>query len=491
MRAPTAPIMMNTKISTLFARFRALLSAPVDVASLVVFRVAFGVILLWEIVEYFWHGWIAEYWIRPPFHFTYPGFDWVHPWPGDGMYVHMAVLGVLAVFIAAGFFYRASATLFFLGFTYTFLLERARYLNHFYFVCLVSLLMIFVPAHRAFSVDAWRRPKLRAHTVAFWPLWLLRVQLGIVYFYSGVAKVNPDWFRGEPLCTWLHRLNTAPLVGPLFDSPLTACLISWAGLAFDLLIVPLLLWRRTRPIAFLAALFFHLTNSWFFTIGIFPWFSIAMTTLFFAPDWPRRLWARMRGWLGARTTQSSSEDVATLASASGLQPRAAGWTVLLISAYVAWQVLFPLRHWLYPGDVTWTEEGHEFSWRMKLRGKLGQTVFMVRNPEAREFWYETADGFLTPWQVKKMQTRPDLIRQFAQHLAAMTTREIGAPVKVRVQAMVALNGHEPGLLIDPGMDLSEEPYRLSGSRWITREPVMMTRPMAERMGRVEDSVVSE
>jgi hypothetical protein len=130
------------------------------------------------------------------------------------------------------------------------------------------------------------------------------------------------------------------------------------------------------------------------------------------------------------------------------------------------QTLFPLRHWLYPGDVAWTEEGHEFSWRMKLRDKAGQTTFTVFNPVKNEFWFETADDYLKGWQTRKMATRPDLIRQFAHHLATLREKQLGTPVKVRAQAMVALNGRPPEPLIDPETDLSEEPYSIAPSKWI-------------------------
>src|SRR5688572_25723229 len=59
--------------------------------------------------------------------FTYYGFGWVKPWAGDGMYWHFALLRVLAVCITLGLAYRIVMPLFFLGFTYVFLLEQARY----------------------------------------------------------------------------------------------------------------------------------------------------------------------------------------------------------------------------------------------------------------------------------------------------------------------------------------------------------------------------
>ena len=155
---------------SVFSRASATLFRPVDIASLVFFRVAFGLVMLWEVYRYFDHGWISRYWIEPAWNFPYDFFEWVRPWPGDGMYVHFYVMGALALCITVGFLYRLSAALFFLAFAYMFLLEQARYLNHFYLVALVSFLMIFVPAHRVWSVDAWLRPRLRSHTIPAWPV---------------------------------------------------------------------------------------------------------------------------------------------------------------------------------------------------------------------------------------------------------------------------------------------------------------------------------
>ena len=135
---------------------------PTDIASLVFFRIVFGAIMVWECWRYFRYGWIKGTFIAPKFLFTYPGFDWVTPWSGDGMYYHFLAMGVLAFFILAGFLYRISAIFFFLAFTYVFLLSETNYLNHFYLVILVSFVMIFVPAHRSLSVDAWMRKSIRS-----------------------------------------------------------------------------------------------------------------------------------------------------------------------------------------------------------------------------------------------------------------------------------------------------------------------------------------
>jgi len=241
------------------------------------------------VAGYFDHNWIDRYWIEPPFHFSYYGFDWVYPWPGDLMYLHFVVLGILASFIMIGFKYRISAILFFLGFTYIFLVDQATYLNHFYLICWISFLMIFVPANRAFSIDVLRNKKLRTDTIPAWPIWLLRAQIGIVYFFGGIAKLNSDWILGEPMRLWLSYRTDFPIFGQFFTEELTVYSFAYGALLVDLLVVPFLLWKKTRLTAFCIVTIFHIMNHFLFFIGIFPWFMIFATLLFFSPDWPRRL----------------------------------------------------------------------------------------------------------------------------------------------------------------------------------------------------------
>src|SRR3972149_5069871 len=202
---------------------------PIDIASLVYFRIAFGGIILWEVIRYFQYDRIKRYYLEPKFLFTYYGFDWEHPWPGEGLYYHFLALGVHSLFIMLGFFYRVSTFLFFLGFTYVFLLDQTHYLNHFYFVSLVSFLMIFIPAHRAFSIDAWRRQAIRSETAPAWALWILRAQMGIVYFYGGLAKLNFDWLHGEPMRIWLCTRAYFYYSGWVFSSGRTACFFCSGG----------------------------------------------------------------------------------------------------------------------------------------------------------------------------------------------------------------------------------------------------------------------
>ena len=250
--------------------------------------------MLWEVWRFFDHGWIEYFWVNPPFHFSYYGLDWIKPWPGVGMELHWLGLGVLAMCIMLGVWYRISVTLFFIGFTYVFLIDQARYLNHFYLVSLFSFLMIFIPAHRYLAFDALLEPQVRSRLVPAWSIWLLRFQVGVPYFFGGIAKLNADWLRGEPLRAWLARRTDFPFIGQFFTSDAAVWLMTYGALFLDLFAVFLLTNRRTRVFGYLAIIAFHFVNSRLFSIGLFPWLMIAATAIYFEPDWPRRVLLDLR-----------------------------------------------------------------------------------------------------------------------------------------------------------------------------------------------------
>ncbi len=446
------------------AVWRRRLFQPIDIASLVYFRIAFGAIMIWEVWRYFTKGWISRYWIDPVMNFTYYGFHWVQPLPGIGMYLLWAAMGLWALGMMVGWYYRLCATLFFLGFTYSFLLEQARYLNHFYLVCLISFLLIFMPAHRAFSVDAWRRPEIAASVVPAWTLWLLRAQLGLVYFYAGVAKLNEDWFRAEPLRSWLARRTDFPLIGQFFAEEWMVYLLSYSGLLLDLFITPFLLWRRTRWAAIALATSFHLINVRLFSIGIFPWFMIAATLLFLAPGWPRQLghWVTSRG---KSTEPLPSRPPGRISPVAPIHLRRSA-ILAFLGLYLAWQILFPIRHFLYPGNVNWTYEGHQYSWHMKLLSKQTQVEYIVIDRATNQTWFVNPQAYLQRWQARKIGSRPDLILQFA-HFLASEAAEAGYPdVEVRADVTLALNGRPHARFVDPEVDLVHERRTLAPKDWV-------------------------
>ena len=449
---------MRRRAQTLsnLANSRQKLFAPVDIASLVFFRIAFGLLMLW-MVQLVWSlDRISQWWIDPAFLFKYTGFSWVHPWPGNGLYVHWILVGLFAFFVAIGFLYRISAALFFLSHTYFFLLDQGRYVNHTYLICLFSFLLIFVPAHRAFSVDALFRPKLRSQTAPAWSLWLLRAQMGVVYFFAGVAKIAPDWLHGEPLRTWLKQQIRYPLLDRVVQHEWVVHATSFGSLIVDLFVVPFLLWRRTRLAAFCVAVSFHLLNARIFPLDIFPWLAIAATTLFLSPSWPRRIISIFRRSITSPVMETGA-----------LPPR---WKRILIlsfvTLYTAIQILVPLRHFLYPGGIEWTYMEHRFSWQMMLARPVTHTFFYVTDPNTGHEVRVRPEKYLDLQQTTHMGWRPDMLRQFACFLANKMPRLGPKPLRVQVRMHVSVNGRKPRIFLDPNVNLAAEPRSWGRPSWL-------------------------
>lgn len=449
---------------------------PTDGASVAVFRMGFGAIMMWEVWRYFSHNWIAAYYTGKQLYFTYPLFHWVHPWPTlELMEAHFLFMALCGLLVALGLFYRPAAVGLFLSFSYVFLLEEARYLNHFYFVILVALAMICIPAHRVWSLDAyikskWARwPFLRTDTgfMDTWAVWYIRLLFGITYFYGGIAKLTPDWLRGYPLSDWISGSDDVFLIGPYVHERWMGLFLSYSGLLLDLAFVPLLLWRKTRWLGFTFALAFNLMNAELFSIGIFPWMMIVGTLIFFEPDWPRKLWDNLTLDKPSRLAYSQKrwQEIwrrGELSNFTTVQKVMASFLIF----FALYQLLFPLRHWLYPGSVHWTEEGHKFSWHMKLRSKNGNATFVIKDREADKTWGLDPRQFLNNRQYGKMITRPDMILFFAHWLRDYYKETENIDVDVYADAWSSLNGRKPQRLIDPSVNLAEVHWSPLPSSWI-------------------------
>jgi hypothetical protein len=131
---------------------------------------------------------------------------------------------------------------------------------------------------------------------------------------------------------------------------------------------------------------------------------------------------------------------------------------------LALQVLLPLRHWLYPGDVNWTNEGFRFAWRVMLVEKTGQVEFVVRDGDATERVFPERE--LTRLQYAQMSIQPDMIQEYARHIAERYRRRLGRDVAVYADAWAQLNGRPSARLIDPEVDLGRTDKSLAPAPWI-------------------------
>ena len=421
-------------------RARAALERPHDIVPLVVVRVLIGLILAWEMVRHFQGNRLWYDYVLPLHHFTYFPWEFVKPWPEPWIHAHVAVVGLCGLALAAGFLYRLTAPLACVGFGLIFLWDQAQYLNHHYALWLVLFVFALLPAHRALSLDTRLGLAPSREEVPAWCVYAARVPVACVFVYGGVAKLNPDWLAGWPLREWVVGRTLDTPLEPWFAPAWVPLVMSWGGMLYDLAVVPLLSWRRTRLLGIVWSLAFHGLNKLLFSIGVFPVMSLVLTLLFLPAAWHRR-------WL--------QWDPPTAPPAGHVAAVRSPVAVLLI-LFVAWQLLFPLRHWLYPGNVNWTEEGHKYSWRMKLRDKTGDIEFRIVDRRTGEARTVDLRLWLTDRQIRDMADRPRLILQTAHLL-----RDEGpfGPAHTAVfvpYSCVSLNLRPCQPMVDPTVDLARE-----------------------------------
>jgi vitamin K-dependent gamma-carboxylase len=445
--------------ATRSGRLLAFLDEAIDGASLLCFRVLFGLTMVVAVARFFTHGWIAADYQIPTHFFPYWGFSWVRPWPGQGMVYHYASMGLCALGMALGLGGRLVPGLFALLFGYAHFCDKSNYLNHYVLVTLVATLVAILPLSEGLSPTTLRSPQ-PPFVARRWMLWLLRFAFATVYVFGGLGKLGADWlFAGQPLRIWLSANAGLPVLGRWLVHPLAPLVFSWCGLLFDLSIVPLMLWRKSRSAAFAVAVVFHVLTSLLFRIGLFPWIMLGGLTLFFEPSWPRRCLGR----LGAFFPPAATADEA------GSRHRLPPFALVPLGLFVLVSLTFPLRSLLYPGNTLWTEEGFRFSWKVMLIEKSGELEYLVVDEAGRRTYVSPRD-YLTPFQARMAATQPDMILELS-HIVARDFEARGrGRVQVYADAWVSFNGRRRARLIRADVDLAREEDGLGPKAWIVPSP---------------------
>ena len=444
---------MLTKIKTY-------LDTNTNAAPLSVFRIGFGVMMLASIIRFWSYGWIEKLYLEPKFHFTFYGFEWIKP-IGNYTYLLFAICGLAAFFILIGFKYRIAIITFFLSFTYIELMDKTTYLNHYYFITVLSFLMCFLPANAYFSLDALIRKK-QYKQIPKWTIDSIKLLLGTVYLYAGLAKLNNDWlFKAMPLKIWLPSKYDIPIIGEtLMHKDWFHFAMSWSGMFYDLAIPFLLLYKKTRTLAFIIVVIFHVFTRILFPIGMFPYIMIVSTLIFFDATVHEKILNIFRkgiSFLKFKTIALSDQ-------AYRYSYRKLVLPILIV--FFALQLVFPWRYLVYPNELFWTEEGFRFSWRVMLMEKAGYANFKIVNSETNDFFYVDNTDFLTPFQEKQMSFQPDFILEYAHYLGDHFKSQGHQNIQVFVDCYVALNGRLSQPYIDPKIDLYKEKESFKHKNWI-------------------------
>lgn len=414
-----------------------LLFKQVDNSPLIVFRIFFGLLIALEAWGAIATGWVRRTLVEPQFTFNFIGFDFLQPLPGLGMYFYFGLMGLFGIFVMLGFKYRFSIIAYTLLWSCVYFMQKTSYNNHYYLLILLLIFMCIVPAHNNFSIDAKKNPELKNISMPNWVVLFIIGQIWIVYTYASLAKLYPDWLDGTfPELLMKGRAHYW-LIGDLLQEPWVHMSICIFGILFDLLVVPLLLWKRTRKAMFIASIFFHLFNSIVFQIGIFPYMSLAFTVFFFPKEYIHRKFLKSKAFY-------EDAEVKTPHLAPLLKTFFAIWFTV--------QLILPVRHHFIEGNVFWTEEGHKLSWRMMLRSKGGFASFKIKNLNTGKTEYVKLDEYLTTKQRRNL-LKPDGIYQFTQRLKKEYA-EKNIPIEIYARVKVSLNGRKAAFFIDPKLDLT-------------------------------------
>ena len=443
---------MNKKLKTY-------LNKSSNAAPLAVFRIGFGLIMFYGIVRYWAKGWIEMVYTQPKFHFKYYGFEWVQTL-GNYTYILFIICGIASLLIAFGFKYRLAIIAFFLSFTYIELMEKTTYLNHYYFISVLSFLMIFLPANKFFSVDAYRN-NIQYQNIPKWTIDSIKLLLGIVYVYAGLAKINSDWLlRAQPLKTWLPSKYDLPFIGEsLMHQNWFHYAMSWSGMFYDLFIPFLLLYQKTRAVAFIFVVLFHIFTRVLFPIGMFPYVMIISTLIFFDANVHLKIISFIKKLLPSSSAKAiKTKEAFHFKNKKIILP--------IVGVFLVLQLVIPFRYLLYPGELFWTEEGYRFSWRVMLMEKIGNTTFKIVDGKTNAFFYVNNSDFLTPLQEKQMSFQPDFIIEYAHYLGNHFKNQGHKNIEVYAKSFVALNGRLSEPFVDEAVNLFAEKESFKPKSWI-------------------------
>lgn len=423
-----------------------------DNSALIVFRVFFGLLLFLETAGAIVTGWITKTLVEPDFTFTFIGFEWLQPLPGNGMYYYYALMSIFGLLVMLGYRYRLSLGIFTLMWTATYLMQKASYNNHYYLLIFICGIMWCLPANKYFSLDVKRSPNIKSISMPAWCKWVIIGQLLVVYTYAAIAKFYPDWLDFTVAKNLMLSKRDYPLIGSLLQEHWIHVGITYGGILFDGLIVPALLYKPTRKVAFIASIFFHLFNSIVFQVGIFPYLSLAFILFFFPAKTIHSIFLKKKPFY-------DKEEV--------IIPHYKKAFLAITSIYFIIQVALPLRHWFIKDDVLWTEEGHRLSWRMMLRSKSGFIQFKVVNKANNKLiTMVQPKDFVSKKQQRMLATKPDVIWQFAQHLKQVFAKN-GQDIAVYAIGQISVNGKPFKPLINPDVDLAAETWKpLTHHSWI-------------------------
>ncbi len=428
---------------------------PVDNAPLIIFRIFFGFLFACESFGAIATGWVRENLVDVNFTFSHIYMDFLQVLVGSQMYVYFFVMGLASLAVMLGYRYKWSMLLLTLLWAGAYFIQKTSYNNHYYLLMIICVYMCFLPAASYKSLDVKANRVKEEHAMPLYFNWIFIFQVSVLYIYGTIAKFYPDWLDGTFTELMYQSANIPDVFKNVFTQKEFYLIIAYLGIIFDGLIVPALLWKRTRTLGLIASLIFHLFNSATLHIGIFPYFALTFALFFYPSDQIRRI------FLKKKSAIDTSERFTT--------PQLSKPVLGFLAVFMFFQFALPLRQHFIEGDILWTDEAHRLSWRMMLRSRSGYTSYFVEDKKTGERFLYSTHGVLTRKQDARLNTS-DMIWQMAQHIKKEYAAQ-GKEVAVYADSWVSINGREYSRYVDENVDLASVPWNyFSHSPWILDKP---------------------
>ena len=432
-----------------FVDFIGRLAQHVDGRVLGLFRLIFGLFMLYQCYYYYDAHLIDDGFMKPYLLFKYDGFGFVDRLPRTAMFGLLATLALSAVGIASGILFRLSCIVFALIQCYFLLLEKAYYNNHIYLFVLIAFLLSWTAADHFFSFKPQNK---RLLSIPFWQQFMLQAQFVIVYFYASLIKLKADWFiNRQPMTCLIQGYPETKPFSWLVKLPGMIDFVTYGGFLLDFS-APFLLWYKPiRKYALIPFIAFHFTNTQFFDdIGIFPYLMAASMIIFFqASDF--------RWFPGTPNVPESAKQ--------SLTPRVK-WALI---SYFSFQLLFPLRGYFLPNALDYSSIGNRFAWRVKadVREQIEMKFYAV-HPETKEKKEVPVGGYLNPVQAKLLMQDPRAVVQFAEGIKTFFQTQGVENVGVQATIRMKYNGRPVSDFIDPNVNLAN-------AEWSVWKPIVWLR----------------
>eukprot|EP00808_Paulinella_micropora_P025759 g26303.t1 len=139
--------------------------------------------------------------------FSYDQFEWLHatmPTSASGVDMNRKTGLALALMAASGLAFTFSSSVFTLMYARQFLLFNTAFTNHDYLFILLGALTSLSSVGKYYSLDSilagrlylTAEEKSRTRPDDMWVIVLIRAQIAVVYFFSSLWKLHPDWLKG-------------------------------------------------------------------------------------------------------------------------------------------------------------------------------------------------------------------------------------------------------------------------------------------------------